>query len=129
MLGQKNLDTIFNQKNRRCESYNRFIKKQKRTNIMDTKELESKLKFFFQKCEDEKYPLESHCLREVETEFILEVKANWIDKMDSCSSALDILNNILWQTTDVETRKQIFAISILDSHEQPHCITEFSQDN
>ena len=93
---------------------------------MDTKELEKNLKMFFDKCIEKKYPLESFCLVENDTDYILEVKANWIDELDSCSKALDILNDILWETTDVEIRKKIFAISILDAKEQPHCYTELS---
>lgn len=95
---------------------------------MDTKKLEAKLNTFFQTCKEKGYPLESYCLIENEMDFILEVKANWIDNMDSCSNALDILNEILWETSDAETRKEIFAISILDSDEQPHCYTEMTHN-
>ena len=94
---------------------------------MDTKELEKNLQKFFMKCQEKGYPLETFCFIENNTEFILEVKANWIDKLDSCSKALDILNDILWDTTNVETRKRIFAISVLDSEEQPHCYSEITQ--
>jgi hypothetical protein len=94
---------------------------------MDTKQLNNKLQGFFEACKEEKYPIENYCFVENETDFILEVKANWIDEMDSCSKALDILNDILWKTTDVNTRKEIFAISILDSNEQPHCYSEITQ--
>ena len=94
---------------------------------MDTKELEKNLQTFFKKCEEQGYPLETFCLIENDTDYILEVKANWIDELDSCSKALDILNDILWDTTNVETRKRIFAISVLDSEEQPHCYTEITQ--
>jgi hypothetical protein len=96
---------------------------------MDTKQLESKLINFFEACKERNYPIETHCLIENETDFILEVKALWIDQMESCSMALDILNDILWETTDVDTRKEIFAISIIDSNEEPHCYTEITQTN
>jgi hypothetical protein len=95
---------------------------------MDTKQLNSKLQKFFETCKEDKYPIENYCFVENETDFILEIKANWIDEMDSCSKALDILNDILWKTTDAETRKGIFAISILDSDEQPHCYTEMTHN-
>lgn len=95
---------------------------------MDIKELEKNLEAFFKKCNDKGYPLENFCLINNETDFILEVKANWIDELDSCSKALDILNDILWDTTNVETRKRIFAISVLDSDEQPHCYTEMTRN-
>jgi hypothetical protein len=95
---------------------------------MDIKELEKNLRNFFEECKTKGYPLETYCLIEDNTEYILEVKANWIDQLDSCSKALDILNDILWDTTNVETRKRIFAISVLDSEEQPHCYTEVSHD-
>lgn len=94
---------------------------------MDTKELEKNLQSFLKRCEEKGYPLETFCLIENDTDYILEVKANWIDELDSCSKALDILNDILWDTTNVETRKRIFAISVLDSEEQPHCYTEITQ--
>ena len=95
---------------------------------MDTKELEKNLQNFFEECKTKGYPLETYCLIEDNNEYILEVKANWINELDSCSKALDILNDILWDTTNVETRKRIFAISVLDSEEQPHCYTEVSQE-
>ena len=94
---------------------------------MDTKELEKNLETFFIKCKEKGYPLETFCLIGNDSEYILEVKAIWIDELDSCSKALDILNDILWDTTDVEIRKRIFAISVLDSEEQPHCYTEITQ--
>lgn len=95
---------------------------------MDIKELEKNLKTFFDKCKDKGYPLDNHCLVENDIEFILEVKASWIDNLDSCSEALDILTAILWETTSAEIRKKIFAISILDSHEEPHCYTEITAE-
>lgn len=95
---------------------------------MDTKELEKNLQNFFEECKTKGYPLETYCLIEDNNEYILEVKANWINELDSCSKALDILNDILWDTTNVETRKRIFAISVLDSEEQPHCYTEVSHE-
>lgn len=94
---------------------------------MDRKQLESKLNNFFNKCIENNYPLDNYCLIENDDDYILEVKAQWIDGLDSCSEVLDILNNFLWETTDVETRKQIFAISILDSDAHPHCYTEIAQ--
>ncbi len=93
---------------------------------MDTKELEKNLEKFFEVCKTKGYPLETYCLIEDNNEYILEVKANWINKLDSCSKALDVLNDILWDTTNAETRKRIFAISILDSEEHPHCYKEAS---
>lgn len=93
---------------------------------MDIKELEKKLQVFFEKCREKGFPLENYCIIEENSEYILEVKANWIDELESCSKALDILNDILWDTTNIETRKNIFAISILDSEEQPHCYTKVS---
>jgi hypothetical protein len=91
------------------------------------KQLEIKILKFFEICKEKNYPVESYCFIENETDFILEVKANWIDEMNSCSNALDILNDILWETTDAFTRREIFAISILDSNEKPHCYSEITQ--
>jgi hypothetical protein len=96
---------------------------------MDRKQLESKLDRFVQKCKEDNYPLESLCLVENVTDFTLEVKSKWIDELNSCTKAINILTNILWETTDVETRKKIFAISILDIDEQPHCYEELTLNN
>ena len=96
---------------------------------MDTKQLEKDLEMFFSKCIEKGFKLENHCLIQYDSSFILEVKANWIDELDSCSKALDILNDILWQTTSSEIRKNIFAISVLDSEEHLHCYSELPQEN
>lgn len=92
---------------------------------MDRDTLETKLQPFVLKCAEKGYPLRSHCLDEAypgddSTSYFLRVTAEWIDTMD-CSGALDILIDILWETTDIETRTMIFAIIIHDKHEQLHC--------
>jgi hypothetical protein len=96
---------------------------------MDTKQLETKLELFFQTCKERSYQIETYCLIANETDFTLEVKSKWIDKINSCSEVLDILLPILWETTSLDTRQQIFAISVLDSNEQPHCYEEITHNN
>ncbi len=91
---------------------------------MDRKQLEKDLQPFIDKCMQSGYPLTNYCLVENDNDFILEIKASWIDELDSCSEVLDVLNDILWDTTSVEIRKEIFAISLLDKDQQSHCFTE-----
>jgi hypothetical protein len=96
---------------------------------MDTKQLETELNVFFQTCKEKGYDIEKFCLIENETDFTLEVKSKWIDAINSCSEVLDILLPILLETTSFETRKKIFAISVLDSNEQPQCYEELTVNN
>ncbi|PDS23792.1 hypothetical protein [Flavobacterium branchiophilum] len=96
---------------------------------MDSKQLENNLSHFFHACTQKGYPIEQYCIIENTTDFTLEVKSNWIDKMDSCSQVLDILLPILWEQTDIETRKHLFAISVLDFNEQPNCFEELTVKN
>lgn len=96
---------------------------------MDSKQLEANLKNFFQTCKSEGYEIESACLIKNETDYTLEVKSKWIENYESRSQVLDILLDILWKTTTAEIRRYIFAISVLDSHEQPHCYGELLLEN
>lgn len=79
---------------------------------MNKRQLETNLEDFFQKCKDRNYTIEKYHLIENDTNFTLEVKAEWIEKIESYSDVLDILIPILWETTSLETRKVIFAISV-----------------
>jgi len=93
---------------------------------MDTKQLEKELSPFFLACKEKGYEIEKHCVVENTTDFTLEVKSKWIDEIGSCSVVLDILLPILWENTSVETRKKLFAISVLDTNEQPQCYEELT---
>ncbi|PRY36027.1 hypothetical protein CLV58_113158 [Spirosoma oryzae] len=92
---------------------------------MDRDTLETKLQPFVLACAEKGYQLRAHCLDEAypgdsSTSYFLRVTADWIDTMD-CSGALDVLLDILWDTTDTETRAMIFAIIIHDKNDQLHC--------
>lgn len=96
---------------------------------MDKTELTRRLQVFRESCEKQGYPLKDVCLEEAypgitTTSFIVKVVAEWADNLGSCSNALDILINILWDTVDEETRKYIFAINIHDSQDQLHCMSD-----
>jgi len=88
----------------------------------------SEIEKFKVACANKGYPLRDTCLKEAyegdaSTSFILEVVADWIDGMD-CSEALDILIDLMWETMDEDTRKNIFSITIFDSKDELHCETE-----
>lgn len=93
---------------------------------MDRTELNNRLIVFKNHCESIGYPLTDMCIEEAfpgddATSYLLKVKADWIDGVDCCGNALDILINALWDTTDEDTRKYIFAIDILDRDDNLHC--------
>lgn len=96
---------------------------------MDKAELTRNLQVFQATCKERGYPLRDLCLEEAypgisSTSFTVKVVAEWADTLGSCSDALDILIDILWETVDEETRKHIFAINIHDSQDQLHCMSE-----
>ncbi len=96
---------------------------------MDRKELTKKLQPFLQECKSRGYPLRDLCLEEaypgvVSTSFIVQVVAEWVDELGSCSQALDILTAILWDTVDEQTRRHIFALYILDNQDLLHCASD-----
>ncbi|AEI49966.1 hypothetical protein [Runella slithyformis] len=95
---------------------------------MDRRELKYLLKPFQEKCAENGKPLSDICIEEAfpgdtSTSYILQVKAPWVDEM-YCSTALDFLFDVLWETTDEETRKKVFSIQVLDSSDELHCYSE-----
>ncbi len=92
---------------------------------MDRKtELAGKLEKFRLKCEENKKPLMDMWLEEAfpgdnSTSFVVKVRAKWLDKL-SLSEGLDILPDILWKTTDIPTRIQIFAISVINTNDKSY---------
>ncbi len=84
---------------------------------MDRAKLEFKLdKDFKAECSKQGYPLIDICLEEAypgdtATSYIVNIVAEWAKNMD-CSTALDILIDILWETTEIEYREAIFSINI-----------------
>ena len=100
---------------------------------MDRKELMHSLQPFKEKCAENARPLTEICLVEAypgdnSTSYIVQVKAPWIDNV-SCYDAIDFLFDILWETTSVETRKNIFFIKVLGSADQGHCISDTVTEN
>lgn len=97
---------------------------------MDRRELKELLKPFIDKCAEKGRPLTNVCIEEAypgdnSTSYIIQVTAPWIYQM-SCFNALDILFDILWETTDEETRKKVFSIQILNSNEQLELLPELT---
>jgi hypothetical protein len=95
---------------------------------MDRRELKKILEPFKAKCAEKGKPLVDICIEEAfpgdnSTSFIVQVKAPWVDSM-YCSEAIDFLFDTLWETTDAEIRKKVFAIQVLDSREELHCWSE-----
>jgi hypothetical protein len=92
---------------------------------MDRSELKNSLEPFRQKCAENGKPLTDICLEEAfpgdaSTSYIMQVKADWIDGW-TCFAVLDVLFDILWETTDEMVRRKIFSIQVLDSRQMLHC--------
>lgn len=95
---------------------------------MDRKKLINLLAPFIAKCAEQNKPLDDICLEEAypgdaSTSYIIRIKASWVDNIP-CADALEFLFDILWETTDEETRKKVFAIQIADSNDELHCLTD-----
>jgi hypothetical protein len=95
---------------------------------MDRVELMQQLQHFREECVKRGYPLKNMCLKEVDpgdrfTSYFLRVGVDWVWST-GISSALDILIDVLWDTTDVETRKNIFAIDVRDGEEKLDCMPD-----
>jgi hypothetical protein len=89
---------------------------------MDTRELNNRLSNFKAKCTERHFPLTGFDLKAAypgddSTSYFIEVKASWIADT-TCSDAIDHLVDILYDTTDEETRRHVFAIKILDSRDR-----------
>lgn len=92
---------------------------------MDTRQLKEELREFQSACGENGYPFADFCLTEAypgdnSSSFILEIKAPWVDDKP-CSDILDNLFDILFKTTTVDIRKNIFSIQLLDSSDSLHC--------
>ncbi len=74
---------------------------------------------FREKCAQKGRPLSGFGIKEalpgdISTSYIIQVKASWMNAMPF-SEALEFLIDILWETTDVETRRKIFTIQLMDN--------------
>ena len=90
---------------------------------MDKQELTGKLERFKKVCSENGYIEDKIDLEEaypgmVPTSFIVNVlgKKDWLDKTYS-GQALKQLIRVLWDTTDAQTRENIFTISIYGEDE------------
>lgn len=95
---------------------------------MDRAELKELLKPFEVKCAERGRQIEGICVEDafpgdISTSFIVQVKAPWVDGM-YCSDAIDLLFDILWETTNEEIRKKVFSIQVIDSKDELHCWSE-----
>jgi hypothetical protein len=85
----------------------------------------NKLRRFKRECETRNRTLADMCLEEAfpgdnSTSFVLKVKADWLDNL-SLSEGLDILIDILWDTTSIATRTEIFSICVVNSADEFDC--------
>lgn len=92
---------------------------------MDREELKRKLSKFTERLVEMNRPIDDLCLEaaypsDPTTSYVLKVKINWDDCSD-CSPVLDILIDVLWETTSAATRKYIFAIDVHSSGETLDC--------
>lgn len=92
---------------------------------MDSKELNKRLIKFIEGCKEKGYPLDELCLVPAypginDSSYDVQVKGGWLSQT-ICSDALEILIDILFDTTDVETRTNIFCIKILNKNEVVSC--------
>ncbi len=95
---------------------------------MDRTKLIELLQPFKKKCAEKGKPLDDLCIEEAfpgdaSTSYIIRVKATWVDNI-LCSEALDFLFDILWETTDEETRRKVFTIQVVNSEGELHCWSE-----
>lgn len=92
---------------------------------MDKEQLKAKLTPWMALNAKNGYPLQDLCLEEAfpgvaGTSYAVRVRANWVDNM-SCSDALDILIDAMWETVAEEDRKFVFYIDVHDSSDELHC--------
>ena len=92
---------------------------------MDTKELNNRLAKFFKVCKDTGRTIDAACFIPAypgitDSSYILQIKSEWCNRT-ICSEALEQLFDILFDTTDVKTRTNIFCIRIMDENEAISC--------
>lgn len=88
---------------------------------MDREKLKSDLAIFFKKCKEIGKPIDEFAIVEafpgnIATSYVLKIRAEWANNM-SCYEALEILFDILWDSSPIDIRKNIFCILIVDKHE------------
>lgn len=92
---------------------------------MDRKELAMKLEDFKKTCQDKGFIMGDLYFDEAvpgmrPSSFIVKmmVKKAWMDTMSSTGKALDVLTDVLWDTTEAKTRESIFVLSIYNENER-----------
>ena len=88
---------------------------------MDSKQLKTSLADFEKECRTRNLSLSYLRIKEAypgdsSTSYLVEVSAPWFSDI-TCSEALDLLIDILWDTTTIEIRTSIHAIKILYNDE------------
>jgi hypothetical protein len=96
---------------------------------MDRKQINEELGIFKAEAAKRNYPLRNVCLVDafegLDNYYNIEVYADWIFEQDlSCSEALDILLDIMYDTMSEDSRRLIFIIKILDKNDKVHCVSE-----
>ena len=95
---------------------------------MDRSKLEGLLQPFMLKCAEKGRALDVVCIEEafpgdISTSYIVQIKARWLDGIN-CFDALDFLFDVLFETTEEETRRKVFSIQILNSQNELHYSSE-----
>lgn len=98
---------------------------------MDRTELMKKLQPFKAKCAEMGKPLLDINLEEAypgdsSTSYIVQVKADWFGDT-TLYGAIDILFDILFETTEAETRRFVFYIQISKNNDKMHSLSENAQ--
>ena len=88
-------------------------------------QLKSDLSNFIQAINQSEYKLDYACLipafeGESNGPLILQVNAGWVKK-ETCSVAIDIVVDYLFQHTTVETRMKIYRIDVYDENGKWQC--------
>lgn len=91
---------------------------------MDRKELAMKLEDFKKTCQDKGFIMGELYFDEavpgmLPSSFIVKmmVKKSWMDTMSSTGKALDVLTDVLWDTTEAKTRASVHVLSIYNEDE------------
>ena len=98
---------------------------------MDTTQLNKHLKLFIAACADRGYPIDRYCLVDSlhgvsNGIYNLQIKSDVLNKK-ICSEALEILIDILFDTTSAAVREKIFYIQVLDEDEDVSCFSPTSE--
>lgn len=91
-------------------------------------QIKAELSTFISKINEGKHKLDYACLIPAfegtfSHPFVLQVNAEWVEKMD-CSEAIKIIVNYLFDNTSPELREKIYRIDIFDKNKILCCQSE-----